>query len=215
MKINYYQDVIIMAGCSVIAIAVCRLIDTGSTMQQAADLIGISQTKACNMYQKCATRIAEAHNKIVSNIERIRADADAAAYEKSMLIREGKDAAAQNIIVPKIPIRSYTACDTDHFARARAIFPSLDWTQYCLVRLLHGLKVAPTREYMRKALGISSNMAGEKLDALVSIGAVLSCQKQPKPVQSAADLHRHQSYVYRCEIHEFFKDLTNGNIGQP
>jgi len=209
MKINHYQDVIHLAGCSAIAIAVCRLIDIGSTMQQAADLIGISQTKACNMYQKCATRIAEAHNKIMSNIERIRVVVDAATYEKSYLIKHGQHAAAQAIIVPKIPIRAYTACDTDHFARARAIFPSLDWIEYCLVRLLHGLKVSPTREYMRKALGISSNMAGEKLDNLVSIGAVLSCQKLPKPVQNAADLHRYQSYVYQCEIHQFFKELAN------
>lgn len=178
MKINHYQDVISIAGCSVIAIAVCRLIDTGSTMQQAADLIGISQVKACSLYQKCAVKIQDAHHQVQPR-----------------------------------PNRPYTACDTSHFARARQIFPSLDWTGYCLSRLLNGLKVAPTREYMRKALGISANLTSTKLNELVEIGAVLSCQKLPKPVQSADDLHRHQSYIYQCEIHEFFKSLDNGSIG--
>ena len=181
MKINHYQDVISIASCSVMAIAVCRLIDTGSTMQQAADLIGISQAKACGLYQKCATKIQDAHREIQAR-----------------------------------PNRPYTQADTDHFARCRVIFPSLDWTSYCLARLLNGLKVAPTREYMRKALGISANLAGTKLDNLVSIGAVLSCEKLPKPVQSANDLHRHQSYVYQCEIHEIFKSLdNNGSTAKP
>ena len=180
MKINHHQDIISIAGCSVIAIAVCRLIDTGSTFQQAADLVGISQAKACNVYSKCAAKIQDAHRRVQPR-----------------------------------PNRPCTQADTDHFARCRAIFPSLDWTSYCLARLLNGLKVAPTREYMRKALGISANLAGTKLDNLVSIGAVLSCQKLPKPVQGAADLHRHQSYVYQCEIHEIFKSLDNGSTAKP
>jgi len=175
MKINHYQDIIAIAGCSVTAIAVCRLIDTGSTIQKAADLLGISQSKACNLYQKCATKIADANRQVQPYSGRI-----------------------------------YTGADTDHFARARQIFPSLDWTSYCLARLLNGLKMPPTREYMRKALGISANLAWSKLDSLVSIGAVLSCQKLPKPVQGVADLHRHQSYVYQCEVHQIFKSLDNG-----
>ena len=214
MKINHYQDVISIAGCSIMAIAVCRLIDTGSTMQQAADLVGISQAKACGLYQKCATKIQDAHHQIQSNLERIRANNTQAAARKSELIKGGNAAAAMAIIFQNIPIRIYTQADTDHFARCCAIFPSLDWTSYCLARLLNGLKTAPTREYMRKALGISANLAGTKLDNLVSIGAVLSCEKLPKPVQSANDLHRHQSYVYQCEIHQIFKSLDNGNTGQ-
>lgn len=118
MKINHHQDIIAIAGCSVIAIAVCRLIDTGSTMQQAADLVGISQAKACGLYQKCATKIQAAHREIQAR-----------------------------------PNRSYTAADTDHFARCRAIFPSLDWTSYCLARLLNGLKMPPDPRIYAQSVG--------------------------------------------------------------
>ena len=210
MKINHYNDLVAGAGCSVLAIAACRILALGSTVKQAAELIDITPAKAGKLYQIYAQKITDANNAIISQIEQIRDAANAAANEKTRLIRLGKDNEAAAIVVPQIPIRIYTSTCTDHFGRIKKIFPDIDWIQYCICMKLTGLKHPPTRSFLSKVIGITSNMVGKKISDLVEMGAILSYQMKPKPVMSARAFAHHQPYVYDCTLHDIFAHIQNG-----
>jgi len=210
MKINHYNDLVAAANCSVLAIAACRLIDLGYTVKQAAEMIDITPAKTGKLYQIHAQALTDANNKIIAEIELIRDAATAAANEKTRLVRIGRHNEAWAIVVPQIPIRIYTSTCTDHFARIKKIFPDIDWVQYCICMKLASLKYPPTRSFLSKVIGITSNVVGKKISDLVEMGAILSYQMKPKPVLDARAFAHHQPYVYDCTLHNIFANIQNG-----
>ena len=97
---------------------------------------------------------------------------------------------------------------TDHFAHVRTMF-KIDWTDYCIMRLIAGMKKPPTKLWIAKAVGSSANLVAKKMRELVEIGAVLSCQTLPIPCYTVEQMQHRQMYGYTCTIHDIFKHIEN------
>jgi len=202
MKIEIKTEVLNRAKITATDCAVCTCIDKGSTYKDAAELFGISASRAGKIYAKHAESLQDIAREL---------DAECARAEQE-IYRDIQGSAERALAMQSHPFlrryRSYTQVCTDHFAAARARWPSLNFQDYTMLRAV-SFWTKPTSSSLAIMLGEGRDKARNRMYGLARIGAILSVKKQEKPVLTVADFHAPKRFFYEVLVHDFFTDIKN------
>lgn len=201
---NVYCELMKLAQCSPIEMAICHLIDMGKSFSTAAEMVAVTPTTASNIYTKKAEQIKAARLQI----EQRRHDASEAIKARTSTADERAE--AEQLDKNMRTLRLFTLVDFEHFKAAKSHFPKLTFNQYVLLRVVQYWD-QPTRIRLSYLAGLSATLVEGGLKFLVGLGAVLELRDWITPTQGF-DGKMGGVKQYLIKVHPFFKNINNREL---